>query len=224
MPKYNYKQFILPRYTYKGFTVVCIAGGTSLTQKQVDYCKEKGWKAIAVNNAYKLAPWADILYACDNKWWNWHNLVPEFKGLKITHEQQERWEKILRNEHVEDLPDPSLDIIVSDGKSVFEENPLGHSQARIKHGSNSGFQAICMALLMGASRIILLGYDMKPRNGVSHWFGEHPEGKQSDSRYADWLKEFPALRKFADMRGQVVINCSTYTDLKCFKIEDLYTL
>lgn len=224
MPKHNYKQVVLPRFQYTGYTVVCIAGGTSVTQKQVDYCKNKGWKAIAINDAYRLAPWADILYACDNKWWRWNPEALSFKGRKITHEQKKRWDKILRNKNVEDLPNPSLEIMISDGKSVFEEEPLGHSQTRIKHGSNSGFQALCIALLMGASRVILLGYDMKPKDGVSHWFGEHPEGKQCDTRYTDWLGEFPALKKFADMRGQEIINCSPYTDLKCFQMEDLYKL
>lgn len=218
------KQVSLPCYAYKGYTVACIASGPSLTHQQVNMCKKKGVKVIAINDSYKLAPWADILYACDNKWWEWHNYVSEFKGRKITHEQLDRWEKIKEGEILSDMPNPSLEIMVSDGKSVYDDRPLGHSQSLIKHGGNSGFQAICMALLMGASRVVLLGYDMKPKNGVSHWFGEHPNGKQSDSRYVEWLKEFPDLKKFADSRNQQIINCTPDTNLKCFKMMDINSL
>ena len=37
-------------------------------------------RVIAVNDAWRLAPWADILYACDGRWWRHHKGVPEFTG------------------------------------------------------------------------------------------------------------------------------------------------
>ena len=62
---------------------ICIASGPSLTQEDVDYCRGKG-KVYAVNNVYTLAPWADVLYACDQAWWDEHNGVPDFAGQKWT--------------------------------------------------------------------------------------------------------------------------------------------
>lgn len=39
---------------------------------------------IAINNSWKLVPWADALYATDGMWWEHHKGVPEFKGKRIT--------------------------------------------------------------------------------------------------------------------------------------------
>ena len=189
----------LARYQWAGYTAVCIAGGASLTQDQVDLCK--GHKVIAINDAYKLAPWADILYACDSQWWGWHNGVPTFRGYKLTHQQ----------DAVNLQTYPGIDYIMSDGKSGFSGR-----QDRIRHGSNGGYQALHIALSMGASRIILLGYDMHANTGKSHWFGEHPTGKQRDSRYAEWIKEFSALEIVGRQRGQEIINCTPNSALDCF--------
>lgn len=204
----------LPRFHWKGHTAVCIAGGASLTQEQVDMCK--GHKIMAINDAYKLAPDADILYACDNQWWEWHNGAPDFKGWKITHEQGRRWERIQAGESVPKPPYKGLDIIVSSGNSGFS-----YEQDRIRHGGNGGYQALHIALSLGADRIILLGYDMHAQTGKSHWFGEHPNGKQSDSRYANWIKEFPALALAANNRGQEIINCTPDSALDCFVKREL---
>ena len=199
---------------WAGQTAVCIAGGASLTKEQVDMCK--GHKVIAINDAYKLAPWADILYACDNQWWEWHDGCPSFEGRKITHEQGVRWGKLLKGEDVPKPPYPGVEIVVSSGNEGFSEE-----LNRIRHGGNSGYQALHIAMSMGASTIILLGYDMHARKDKSHWFGEHPNGKQSDSRYANWIKEFPALQEAAMNRGQTIINCTPGSALECFTKTDL---
>jgi len=65
-------------------TVVIIGGGPSLTMDQLEYVKGRA-KTIGINDAYLIAPWIDILYACDLKWWNWHHDRTEaLKCLKIT--------------------------------------------------------------------------------------------------------------------------------------------
>ena len=48
-----------------------IASGPSLTQQQVDYCRGKA-KVVVINDNYLRAPWADYLYFCDDKWFQWH--------------------------------------------------------------------------------------------------------------------------------------------------------
>jgi hypothetical protein len=68
---------------------VLVASGPSLTKEQVDHCKGKA-QAIAINDSYKLAPWAQHMYACDQQWWGWHEDDPEllaFKGKKWTQDQ-----------------------------------------------------------------------------------------------------------------------------------------
>ena len=70
---------------------------------------------------------------------------------------------------------------------------------------------------MGATKIILLGYDMQTSE-QSHWFGEHPEGPMRvASHYADWVTKFNALASDLEQRGIEVINATRETALKCFK-------
>ena len=66
-----------------GETVVCIGGGPSLTLADVTSIAGKA-RVIAINDAYRMAPWADMLYACDLKWWRWHDGAPYFLGEKWT--------------------------------------------------------------------------------------------------------------------------------------------
>ena len=191
---------------WSGQTVICIAGGPSLTKGQVKFTK--GCKIIAINDAYKLAPQANILYACDNQWWEWHKGVPDFKGYKLQHDHEVPDENRSRFTATY----PGIDCILSDGASGFSDR-----MDRIRTGGNSGYQALHIALQLGAKRIILLGYDMHASGEQSHWFGEHPNGRQPNERYGNWIKEFPALQKIANDRGVKIYNCSPDSALECFE-------
>lgn len=81
-------------------------------------------------------------------------------------------------------------------------------------GTNSGLQAMRVALLLGATRIILLGLDMKG----SHYFGKHPAGLKNSSP-ADFHR---MLRQFQRWQSDAeVINCSPGSALTCFKTASL---
>src|SRR5512139_1237105 len=62
---------------WSDFCIVA-ASGPSLTPKVADACK--GFHVVAVNDAYRLFPDADVLYACDPKWWDVHKGVRKFAG------------------------------------------------------------------------------------------------------------------------------------------------
>lgn len=190
---------------WTGKVAVCIAGGPSLTRKQIH--QTIGCRTIAINDAYKLAPWADMLYACDNQWWEWHRGVPEFHGYKLQHDHG----KTKDDHSCYTGPYPGVDCILSDGTSGFSER-----MDRIRTGGNSGYQALHIAIQLGAKEILLLGYDMHPKPNKSHWFGEHPNGRQPDDRYARWLKEFPTLQEIAIERGIEIYNCTPNSALDCF--------
>lgn len=72
---------------WSGMTVVCIASGPSLTKTDVERVRK--WRlssddrrVIVTNNGYQLAPWADVLYGMDSKWWR--VMEPDFAGEKLT--------------------------------------------------------------------------------------------------------------------------------------------
>ena len=177
-------------------TIVIIAGGPSVTQADVDLTKEQ--VVIVINDAYQIAPWATYQYFCDKTWHQWHKDKPAyqmFEGLKLTQEK--------------DIPG-TLHVTGKTGKGLSE------SPERIHFGQNSGFQALNLAVHFGASRILLLGYDMKfGENGLAHWFGDHPNNVRSN--YPAWLSNFSIAADQIKERGIEVINCSRDTALRCFK-------
>lgn len=54
---------------WEGKTVVCIASGPSLTAEDCALVEQTGLPTIAVNSSWKIARFADIVYAGDPGWW-----------------------------------------------------------------------------------------------------------------------------------------------------------
>lgn len=86
------------------------------------------------------------------------------------------------------------------------------------YGTNSGYQAIGLAYLMGARKILLLGYDMSlDEAGKRHFFGDHPGALHTGSDYRGWAPLFLPLAVDLAHEGVEVINCSRRTALTAFK-------
>lgn len=66
-----------------GDAVVIIGSGPSAPDAPLEAVRGRA-KVIAINNSWKLAPWADMLFGCDGAWWFHHRGVPGFKGRRIT--------------------------------------------------------------------------------------------------------------------------------------------
>jgi hypothetical protein len=97
----------------------------------------------------------------------------------------------------------------------------GLGRDAIHHGSNSGYQAINLAYLLGAGTIILLGYDMGA-TGNTHFFGKHPP-TMSNGNYSSFVPRFDQLAVDLDSEGVEVINCTPTTNLNQFRQADLAT-
>lgn len=188
---------MIPR-CFKGKTVVIVASGASLTREDVEYCQGKAVVAV-VNDNYKLAPWADLLYAADPGWWKHHEGVREFAGTKWTQDKDSA--KLYGLNWVDGRWNPSVSA----------------DPAFIHYGFNSGFQCLNLIFLMGASRIILLGFDMQATAGKKHWFGNHPGELNKDSAYGQWVEFMDNAAPRLEKHKCEVINCSRSTALKKFK-------
>lgn len=158
-------------------------------------------RVVVVNDGYRIAPWADALVALDEEWWSVHGarVVREFEGEPFAVSPlAERWgATYLRNP------------IIRDDVSTDWESP--------SYGADGGQFAIQLAVLHGAKRILLLGYDMGDGpNGERHWFGNHPSALRNVSPYALFLEKYekavPSLKRL----GVEVINCTPRTNLLCF--------
>jgi hypothetical protein len=192
---------------FPGETIVCIASGPSLTDADVNAVRGRA-RVIAINDSYRKAPFADVLYAADKDWWRFHQGVPAFGGLKfaITEPSWLKW------------PWPSdVTVLNNMGHLGLETDPSGLRTGG-EHGANSGYQAINLAVHLGASRILLLGYDMQRTNGRLHWFGNHPDDLHRNLPFAEFLKGFPTLVKPLSKLNIEIINCTRQTALHCFQM------
>lgn len=136
------------------------------------------------------------MYACDLRWWEEYR--PEFAGLKVTQDARVSRPDVVRIPS-EDKPGLSLD------------------PHRIRQGANGGYQSLNLAVLMGAKKILLLGYDMKA-DGKKHWHGDHPNGlaNPEDVLFEQWRKNFETTLPDLARAGVEVINCTPGSALTCF--------
>lgn len=182
---------------WPGQTVAILAGGASLTAAQVEAVR--AIPCVVVNNSHQLAPWAPLLYAADACWWRHHaQTALKFEGIKVSGQEVEF-------SQVHTLKDT--------GTEGFDPDP-----SCIRNGGNSGYAAIHVAIHAGASRILLLGFDMRG----AHWHGDHPAplANPGPAEFSRWAGRFAALNG----RGAEIINCTPGSALGCFpraRLEDV---
>lgn len=140
-------------------------------------------KVVAVSDAFKLAPWADALVSNDRNWWDNHKDARQFAGKKFA----------------------SVDL--PGGVAALPRVGL------FGGGTNSGLQGMRAAKLLGASKIILLGFDMQG----THYFGAHPAPLRNTT-----AKRFKAhIAQFDKWTGCEVVNCTPRSQLKRFRMSTI---
>lgn len=147
---------------------------------------------IVVNTTYRLAPWADALFAMDRQWWDVHlaEVNEKFKGQRYSNNPLSTKYNVIK------LPNSSF-----------------------RAYGNSGAAAISLAATSGAKRIIMLGYDCQKTDGKAHWHGDHPKQLGNAGMIARWPAKFAELRR--DLRSVEIVNCSRATALDMFERMDL---
>ena len=189
---------------------VVAASGPSLTKEVAAAVRRARfhapWKVVAVSDAYRLMPWADVLYSCDFAWWRAHGGVKDFTG--------ERWTSHSSNLSI--IDDKSLVADEFDLNFVSAGYGKGFSKdpALIHYGSpeHSGFQAVNLAALTGCARIVLVGFDYG-FDKEPHFFGAHPQPlRQSPaSAYAEMARAFDKVETNVE-----ILNATPKSNLKRF--------
>src|SRR5690554_5027245 len=182
-----------------GEVIFILASGPSLAQPDIDRVRGLG-TVIAINNQIFNAPWADILYACDAKWWaEYSNRIPvEFTGKRLTCSNYGyRWNA----------------EVVPHQKSRSPADGFGYGF--IRTGKNGGFQALNYAINLSPPAICLLGYDFQHTGGKRHNHPDHKNGLGNATKVDEWVKYMNAAAK--DTRNTKVVNCSRETALTCFE-------
>lgn len=186
----------IPRM-WEGRTVAVLASGPSMSSVVASTVRVAAIPAIVVNETFRLAPWADLLYAADEDWWKVTPEAMQFSGMKVS------VAKI-----------PGVRKLINTGVTGFDPDP-----ACIRTGGNSGYQAIHIAAHCGASRILLCGFDMHG----NHWHPEHkhPLKTTPQETYPRWCSRFEVLAVELKDRGVTVLNCTPGSALKVFPMADL---
>jgi len=199
---------------WKGETIVCVGNGPSLTVDQVIQCE--GARMIVINDAYRLAPLADILYACDYRWWEWNHWAPEFRGVRVAlgwNGPERTWYPGWNNRDL--VIDKGIRLVKSTGELGLESEDTG-----VRTGRDSGYQAINLAVHLGAKRIVLIGYDMRPVDGKNHWFGDHPHNVPPPP-FELMLPAYESLVDPLKERGIEIFNCTRKSALEVFPMAPL---
>lgn len=176
--------------------IVCIGSGPSLTPHDCNFVADQVVNPfiIAVNDAWRWAPWADVLYAADAQWWRWH--ACEIGAMPTRRYSLQREAREI---------DPTIEILNYNGQHGIE-----WSIGTLRTGGHSGYQAINLAAQARPKRIVLLGYDMMPSaKGQNHFFGEHPNGNAIN--YDDKLRYYEPLAALLAERGVEIVNATRET-------------
>lgn len=171
---------------------------------------------IAVNNSYgdpvhdekgtlvKYVPrdYVDIVWFGDPSWYEWHEeWLRDFGGLKV-HCSENRWDR-----------NPELKRLGRDKSKFGLSTKTGH----VCWNKSSGASAINLACLLGAKRIILLGYDMRKIDGQKNWHQDH-KVHQDDAPFKKFLKPFSKIAKDLKELGVECLNATEGSAIKQFPI------
>lgn len=134
--------------------------------------------------------------------------MPEFAGIRISQD-----EEACRRFEVNKvrLGDPCNRILVEKAGTIAAG---GVDQIS---GGNSGFQAKNLTVQFGATKIALVGFDMRLDLG-DHWHGRHPNGMNNPTNgtMANWRKTMNENAALLVSLGVDVINCSAVSALTAF--------
>lgn len=191
---------------WDGQTCVIVASGPSAATASVEQAQSKA-RVIAVNNSWRLAPWADALYGCDFAWWKSQSGVPEFAGLKIS--QTDGWDQKCRQTY------PAVRLVQCDRAYDRREELLPRGMTG--WGGNSGFQALSLAVQFGAKRIALVGFDMRADHGL-HWHGKHPKPLNNPQPHHTprWREVIDGAAPTLRQLDVTVVNCSPVSALTAY--------
>jgi hypothetical protein len=137
-----------------------LATGESMSQQLADSLR--GFRAVVVSDAYRLAPWAEAMVSQDAAWWIEHPDAKKFSGMKF-----------------------STNANIAGVEQFDSYQRVGQAFGT---GCNSGLIACLVAQWLGAKKIGLYGFDMKG----DHFFGKHrePLKNPTPSRYAAMRQDF----------------------------------
>lgn len=191
-------------------TLWCVGCGPSLRGADLGFLA--GRHTIAINRAHEIVPSPEHVWFSDFRFWQqYHEDLLDRAGQVHT----------VMDAAGRHLFYPSnFRVWKNTGKVGLDTNE------GIRTGNNGGHAALNLAYHLGATRIILLGYDLRlGPNGEGHFHEEHPWGAMKDRTLREKMLPLfrPIALELAD-RGVEVLNATPGSALVVFPKADLATV
>lgn len=187
-------------HIWDGDTVFIIGGGPSLIGFDASCILNR--RVIAVNCAFKLGQF-DAMFYGDPLFPNLFGQgLDEFAGLKIT----------TRDEH---LGRPGIRVVLRNGNAYG----LSLKPDTLHWNLSSGACAINLAVLLGAGKIVLLGFDMHQVDGRNNFHTDYLNSDGSHAAVGDYHRmasRFPAIAKDLEKLCIPCLNACPTSSLDCF--------
>lgn len=196
---------------WRAETAFLLGGGPSLTQPVIDSLR--GRRVVAINMSYLNAPWADILFFADHRWWE--------------REMKERRQEILTFpgrivttcEVLKDPPRPVSFLRRVVPHDVSTGLALSDDTVAMERTSLQGAMNLCYHL--GTKRIVLLGADNRDApNGRIHHHDEYPWVRHKPSWDIKGRQMGYGAARLKE-KGVEVINCSPVSTLPHWPIRPI---
>ena len=194
----------MPRWTpqleWKDADAFIIGGGPSL--REFDFNRLKGRYTIGCNSAFLLGSQiCSLCFFSDPQWFDaFFNSLCQFGGRIVT--------------HCEEIPDYHPWVWKMDRiEDGLHKDALGY-------GGNTGCGAINLALILGARRVFLLGFDMKLGKGTQmNWHNHRCEPANTDPElFSKFVAGFKVVHDQLPVKfpGCEVINLGPDSELPFF--------
>ena len=175
-----------------------VGGGSSL--RGFDWGRLCDRRVVAVNRAYEVLPWAEVVYFTDGRFWEHHraNLL-DHTGRLVTGASK----KHVDHSRVENYRLTGL-------------RGLDRTPGCLRHGNNSGHAALNLLYHFRARWIYLLGFDFcHGVDGSSHWHDGHPH-LHRERVFEKMLPHFSDIAVELKVEGICVWNANPDSRLKVF--------
>lgn len=190
-----------------------IGGGPSLTG--FDFSRLKNERIIAINKAFRDVMFADIVYFMD-----FVHFYNKLKDGKFGDDTLQKWHdfkghKVFADSHVRNLDD------VLWVNLAWHQHGVSSSQRRGLHrGTNCGYGALNLAIVLGANPIYLLGYDMQRSKDKTHY---HEGYRRTANQKAliEFAASFTMIYKDIRAKKISVVNLNPKSKLRCFKFSTI---
>lgn len=195
-----------PPRMWSGETVFIIGGGPSLSSMDLSPIHKR--KSIGANCAYLLGNWIDIIIFGDHNFHrdNLPHCMEHYKGLICTCCTKYYSPPLLNH--------PRIKVLVR-GSYGLESKP-----GKISWNNSTGAAAVSLAYILGAKKIVLLGFDMHRDDNGNNNFHDHHKGQGPTSQevYDRHIRGFEHIKNSKKVE---IVNATPDSSMTLFPMVNL---